>query len=138
MVLEVEYTGLRKTALPMRPRVSVLDSALRNGNFSLRINPVRSDDAGLYEAQVTYNTEVRSCQVELGVVTGKRRWKPWRTLILGGCMGGGVVWHSVLSTDSGPPKAHSFLPSTLAFGEGCLKDKTGTEGGQREGLVVLL
>ncbi|NXJ05569.1 LAG3 protein, partial [Odontophorus gujanensis] len=53
----------------MRPRVSVLDSALRNGNFSLRINPVRSDDAGLYEAQVTYNTEIRSCQVELGVVT---------------------------------------------------------------------
>ncbi|XP_021251766.1 lymphocyte activation gene 3 protein isoform X2 [Numida meleagris] len=69
VVLEVEYTGLRKMALPMRPRVSVLDSALRNGNFSLRINPVRSDDAGLYEAQVTYNTEVRSCQVELGVVT---------------------------------------------------------------------
>ncbi|OXB76280.1 UNVERIFIED_CONTAM: hypothetical protein H355_014688 [Colinus virginianus] len=69
VVLEVEYTGLRKMALPMRPRVSVLDSALRNGNFSLRINPVRRDDAGLYEAQVTYNTEIRSCQVELGVVT---------------------------------------------------------------------
>ncbi|XP_065598286.1 lymphocyte activation gene 3 protein [Cyrtonyx montezumae] len=69
VVLEVEYTGLRKMALPMRPRVSVLDSALRNGNFSLRINPVRSDDAGLYKAQVTYNTEIRSCQVELRVVT---------------------------------------------------------------------
>ncbi|NXU26279.1 LAG3 protein, partial [Thalassarche chlororhynchos] len=53
----------------MRPRVSVQDSALRNGNFSLRINPVRSEDAGLYEARVAYNTEVQSCQVELGVIT---------------------------------------------------------------------
>ncbi|KAM9277886.1 lymphocyte activation gene 3 protein [Cariama cristata] len=69
VVLEVGYSGLRKTALPMRPRVSVQDSALRNGNFSLRINPVRSEDAGLYEAQVAYNTEVRTCQVELGVIT---------------------------------------------------------------------
>uniref|UniRef100_A0A8B9RTI8 Lymphocyte activation gene 3 protein n=1 Tax=Accipiter nisus TaxID=211598 RepID=A0A8B9RTI8_9AVES len=51
VVLEVGYSGLRKTALPMKPRVSVQDSALRNGNFSLRINPVRSEDAGLYEAQ---------------------------------------------------------------------------------------
>ncbi|PKU40941.1 hypothetical protein llap_8760 [Limosa lapponica baueri] len=69
LVLEVGYSGLRKTALPMRPRVSVQDSALRNGNFSLQINPVRSEDAGLYEAQVAYDTEVRSCQVELGVIT---------------------------------------------------------------------
>ncbi|NXD86522.1 LAG3 protein, partial [Halcyon senegalensis] len=53
----------------MRHRVSVQDSALRNGNFSLRIDPVRSDDAGLYEAQVAYNTEVQSCQVKLGVIT---------------------------------------------------------------------
>lgn len=82
MVLEVEYTGLRKTALPMRPRVSVQDSALRSGNFSLRIDPVRSGDAGLYEAQVTYSTEVQSCQVELGIVTGRRRWKPRRTSVL--------------------------------------------------------
>lgn len=118
MVLEVEYTGLRKTALPMRPRVSVLDSALRNGNFSLCINPVRSDDVGLYEAQVAYNTEILSCQVELGVVTGRRRWKPWRTLILGGCMGGLVVWHSVLSTGRSPLQAHSFLPYALSSGEG--------------------
>uniref|UniRef100_A0A663F5X5 Lymphocyte activating 3 n=1 Tax=Aquila chrysaetos chrysaetos TaxID=223781 RepID=A0A663F5X5_AQUCH len=66
VVLEVGYSGLRKTALPMKPRVSVQDSALRNGNFSLRIDPVRSEDVGLYEAQVTYGTEVRSCQVELG------------------------------------------------------------------------
>uniref|UniRef100_A0A8C0BQT5 Lymphocyte activation gene 3 protein n=1 Tax=Buteo japonicus TaxID=224669 RepID=A0A8C0BQT5_9AVES len=51
VVLEVGYSGLRKTALPMKPRVSVQDSALRNGNFSLRINPVWSEDAGLYEAQ---------------------------------------------------------------------------------------
>ncbi|KAM6147348.1 lymphocyte activation gene 3 protein [Phoenicopterus ruber ruber] len=69
MVLEVEYSGLRKTALPMKPRVSVQDSALRNGNFSLRIDSVRSEDAGLYEARVAYNTEVQSCQVELGVIT---------------------------------------------------------------------
>uniref|UniRef100_A0A672TY03 Lymphocyte activation gene 3 protein n=1 Tax=Strigops habroptila TaxID=2489341 RepID=A0A672TY03_STRHB len=54
VVLEVEDSGLRKTALPMRPRVSVQDSALRNGNFSLRISPVRSEDAGLYEAQVVF------------------------------------------------------------------------------------
>uniref|UniRef100_A0A8C3PK98 Lymphocyte activation gene 3 protein n=1 Tax=Calidris pygmaea TaxID=425635 RepID=A0A8C3PK98_9CHAR len=52
VVLEVGYSGLRKTALPMRPRVSVQDSALRHGNFSLHINPVRSEDAGLYEARV--------------------------------------------------------------------------------------
>ncbi|XP_068813279.1 lymphocyte activation gene 3 protein isoform X2 [Struthio camelus] len=71
MVLEVEYTGLRKMALPMRPRVSVQDPALRNGNFSLRIDPVRSEDAGWYEAQVAYNNkEVQNCHVELGVVTG--------------------------------------------------------------------
>ncbi|XP_064371927.1 lymphocyte activation gene 3 protein [Dromaius novaehollandiae] len=70
MVLEVEYTGLRKMALPMRPRVSVQDPALRNGNFSLLIDPVRSEDAGWYEAQVAYsNKEVQNCQVELGVVT---------------------------------------------------------------------
>ncbi|XP_005235413.1 lymphocyte activation gene 3 protein isoform X1 [Falco peregrinus] len=69
MVLEVGYSGLCKTALPMRPRVSLQDSALRNGNFSLRIDPVRSEDAGLYEAQVVYGVEVRSCRVELGVVT---------------------------------------------------------------------
>ncbi|NXP05111.1 LAG3 protein, partial [Thinocorus orbignyianus] len=53
----------------MKPRVSVQDSALRNGNFSLQINPVRSEDAGLYEARVAYDTEVQSCQVELGVIT---------------------------------------------------------------------
>ncbi|XP_053912670.1 lymphocyte activation gene 3 protein isoform X2 [Cuculus canorus] len=69
IVLEVEYTGLRKTARPMRPRVSVQDSALRNGIFSLRIDPVWSEDAGLYEAQVAYDMEVQSCQVELGVIT---------------------------------------------------------------------
>ncbi|XP_010288941.1 PREDICTED: lymphocyte activation gene 3 protein [Phaethon lepturus] len=69
MVLEVGYSGLRKTALTMRPRVSVQDSALRSGNFSLRIDPVRSEDAGLYEAQVAYNKEVHSCLVDLGVIT---------------------------------------------------------------------
>ncbi|NWZ31675.1 LAG3 protein, partial [Asarcornis scutulata] len=53
----------------MRPRVSVQDSALRSGNFSLRIDPVRSGDAGLYEAQVAYSMEVQSCQVELGIIT---------------------------------------------------------------------
>ncbi|NWI32123.1 LAG3 protein, partial [Sula dactylatra] len=53
----------------MRPRVSVQNSALHNGNFSLRIDPVRSEDAGLYEARVEYNTEVQSCQVELVVIT---------------------------------------------------------------------
>ncbi|NXE25578.1 LAG3 protein, partial [Ardeotis kori] len=53
----------------MRPRVSVQDSALRHGNFSLRIDPVRSEDAGLYEAWVSYNMEVQRCHVELGVIT---------------------------------------------------------------------
>ncbi|NWW58514.1 LAG3 protein, partial [Ifrita kowaldi] len=53
----------------MKPRVSLQDSALRNGNFSLRIDPVRSEDVGLYEAWVKYNTEVHSCHVELGVIT---------------------------------------------------------------------
>ncbi|NXX16264.1 LAG3 protein, partial [Podargus strigoides] len=53
----------------MRPRVSLQDSALRNGNFSLRITPVRSEDAGLYEARVVYGAGVQSCQVELGVIT---------------------------------------------------------------------
>ncbi|XP_005146701.2 lymphocyte activation gene 3 protein [Melopsittacus undulatus] len=69
VVLEVEDSGLRKTALPMRPRVSLQDSALRNGNFSLHISPVRSEDAGLYEARVVHNTKVQSCHVELGVIT---------------------------------------------------------------------
>ncbi|NWS35192.1 LAG3 protein, partial [Polioptila caerulea] len=53
----------------MKPRVSLQDSAVRNGNFSLRIDPVRSEDVGLYEAQVKYKTEVHSCHVELGVIT---------------------------------------------------------------------
>ncbi|NXG96487.1 LAG3 protein, partial [Loxia leucoptera] len=53
----------------MKPRVSLQDSSLRNGNFSLRIVPVRSEDVGLYEAQVKYKTEVHSCHVELGVIT---------------------------------------------------------------------
>ncbi|NXC30753.1 LAG3 protein, partial [Campylorhamphus procurvoides] len=53
----------------MKPRVSLQDSALHSGNFSLRIDPVRSEDAGLYEAQVKYNMEVHICHVELGVIT---------------------------------------------------------------------
>lgn len=83
VVLEVGYSGLQKTALLMKPRVSLQDSALRNGNFSLRIDPVRSEDVGLYEAQVKYKTEIHSCHVELGVITGRRGWKTWRMLILG-------------------------------------------------------
>uniref|UniRef100_A0A8C9NCU1 Lymphocyte activating 3 n=1 Tax=Serinus canaria TaxID=9135 RepID=A0A8C9NCU1_SERCA len=69
VVLEVGYSGLQKTAQLMKPRVSLQDSSLRNGNFSLRIIPVRSEDVGLYEAQVKYKTEVHSCHVELGVIT---------------------------------------------------------------------
>ncbi|NXP56874.1 LAG3 protein, partial [Heliornis fulica] len=53
----------------MRPRVSLQDAALRRGNFSLRIEPVRSGDAGLYEAQVTHNMVAQRCQVELGIIT---------------------------------------------------------------------
>ncbi|NWV26444.1 LAG3 protein, partial [Origma solitaria] len=53
----------------MKPRVSLQDSALRSGNFSLRIDPVWSKDVGLYEAWVKYNTEVHRCHVELGIVT---------------------------------------------------------------------
>ncbi|NWH88038.1 LAG3 protein, partial [Aegithalos caudatus] len=53
----------------MKPRVSLQDSTLRSGNFSLRIIPVRREDAGLYEAEVKYKTEVHSCHVELGVIT---------------------------------------------------------------------
>ncbi|NWH57590.1 LAG3 protein, partial [Geococcyx californianus] len=53
----------------MRPRVSVQDSAFRNGIFSLRIEPVRSEDAGLYKAWVEFDMGVHSCQVELGVIT---------------------------------------------------------------------
>ncbi|XP_056337966.1 lymphocyte activation gene 3 protein [Oenanthe melanoleuca] len=69
VVLEFGYSGLQKTALRMKPRVSLQDSSLGSGNFSLRIDPVRSRDAGLYEAQVKYKTEVHSCHVELGVIT---------------------------------------------------------------------
>uniref|UniRef100_A0A8C3NT02 Ig-like domain-containing protein n=1 Tax=Cyanoderma ruficeps TaxID=181631 RepID=A0A8C3NT02_9PASS len=83
VVLEVGYSGLQKTAQLMKPRVSLQDSSLRNGNFSLRIAPVRSEDVGLYEAQVEYRTEVHSCHVELGVITGRRGWRTWRMLILG-------------------------------------------------------
>lgn len=69
VVLEVGFSGLQKTAQLMKPRVSLQDSALRNGNFSLRIEPVRSEDAGLYEARVQYKTQAHSCHVELGLVT---------------------------------------------------------------------
>ncbi|NXP25530.1 LAG3 protein, partial [Scytalopus superciliaris] len=53
----------------MKPRVSLQDSSLRNGNFSLRIDPVRSEDAGLYEAWVKYSMELHTCHVELGIIT---------------------------------------------------------------------
>ncbi|NWW81242.1 LAG3 protein, partial [Climacteris rufus] len=53
----------------MKPRVSLQEPALRNGNFSLRIDPVRGEDAGLYKARVKYNTELHSCHVELGIIT---------------------------------------------------------------------
>ncbi|XP_016153056.1 PREDICTED: lymphocyte activation gene 3 protein [Ficedula albicollis] len=69
VVLEFGYSGLQKTALRMKPRVSLQDSSPRHGNFSLRIDPVRSEDVGLYEAQVKHQTEVHGCHVELGVIT---------------------------------------------------------------------
>ncbi|NXU54257.1 LAG3 protein, partial [Turnix velox] len=53
----------------MKSRLSVQNSAFRNGNFSLQIQRVRSEDAGLYKALVVSSTEIRSCLVELGVIT---------------------------------------------------------------------
>uniref|UniRef100_A0A8C5TW64 Ig-like domain-containing protein n=1 Tax=Malurus cyaneus samueli TaxID=2593467 RepID=A0A8C5TW64_9PASS len=63
VVLEVGYSGLQKTALSMKPRVSLQDSALRNGNFSLRIDPVRSEDVGLYEDRAGTKGGLRSSPV---------------------------------------------------------------------------
>lgn len=83
VVLEVGSSGLQKTAQLMKPRVSLQDSALRNGNFSLRIDPVHSEDVGLYEAWVQYRTQLHSCHVELGLVTGARGRKTCRMVILG-------------------------------------------------------
>ncbi|XP_037745659.1 lymphocyte activation gene 3 protein isoform X1 [Chelonia mydas] len=69
MVLEVEYSGLLKTARSMMPRASVRETSFRQGDFSLWIEPLRNDDAGHYEALVRYGKETRRCQLELGMVT---------------------------------------------------------------------
>uniref|UniRef100_U3JQ54 Ig-like domain-containing protein n=1 Tax=Ficedula albicollis TaxID=59894 RepID=U3JQ54_FICAL len=82
------YASVKRDTSPsggmegLEPRVSLQDSSPRHGNFSLRIDPVRSEDVGLYEAQVKHQTEVHGCHVELGVITGRRGWKTWRMLIL--------------------------------------------------------
>lgn len=69
MVLEVEYSGLLKRARSMIPRASVKEASFRQGNFSLWIEPLLSDDAGHYEALVRYGKETQRCQVKLDVVT---------------------------------------------------------------------
>uniref|UniRef100_A0A452IPU7 Lymphocyte activation gene 3 protein n=1 Tax=Gopherus agassizii TaxID=38772 RepID=A0A452IPU7_9SAUR len=69
MVLEVEYSGLLKRARSMMPRASVRETGFRQGNFSLWIEPLLSEDAGHYEALVRYGKETRRCQLELGMVT---------------------------------------------------------------------
>uniref|UniRef100_A0A8C0GY68 Lymphocyte activation gene 3 protein n=1 Tax=Chelonoidis abingdonii TaxID=106734 RepID=A0A8C0GY68_CHEAB len=69
MVLEVEYSGLLKRARSMVPRASVRETGFRQGDFSLWIEPLLSEDAGHYEALVRYGKETRRCQLELGVVT---------------------------------------------------------------------
>uniref|UniRef100_A0A674IA38 Lymphocyte activation gene 3 protein n=1 Tax=Terrapene triunguis TaxID=2587831 RepID=A0A674IA38_9SAUR len=69
MVLEVEYSGLLKRARSMMPRASVRETGFRQGDFSLWIEPLLSDDAGHYEALVRYGKETRRCQLELGMVT---------------------------------------------------------------------
>ncbi|XP_043357195.1 lymphocyte activation gene 3 protein isoform X2 [Dermochelys coriacea] len=69
MVLEVEYSGLLKTARSMMPRASVRETSFRQGDFSLWIEPLLNDDAGHYEALVRYGKETRRCQLELGMVT---------------------------------------------------------------------
>ncbi|KAM9171190.1 lymphocyte activation gene 3 protein isoform 1-T1 [Pangshura tecta] len=69
MVLEVEYSGLLKRARSMMPRASVRETGFRQGDFSLRIEPLLSEDAGHYEALVRYGKETLRCQLELGMVT---------------------------------------------------------------------
>lgn len=76
MVLEVECSGVLKTARSMMPRAMVQNADLRHGDFSLRIEPLQRDDVGQYEALVRYGTATLHCQVALGVVTGRRRWSP--------------------------------------------------------------
>uniref|UniRef100_A0A8C4WDL3 Lymphocyte activation gene 3 protein n=1 Tax=Gopherus evgoodei TaxID=1825980 RepID=A0A8C4WDL3_9SAUR len=65
MVLEVEYSGLLKRARSMMPRASVRETGFRQGNFSLWIEPLLSEDAGHYEALVRYGKETRRCQLDL-------------------------------------------------------------------------
>ncbi|XP_074839706.1 lymphocyte activation gene 3 protein [Carettochelys insculpta] len=69
MVLEVDYSGLLKRARSMTLRASVREPNFRQGDFSLRIKPLLHDDAGHYEALVTYGQETLRCQLELGMVT---------------------------------------------------------------------
>ncbi|KYO22308.1 lymphocyte activation 3 protein [Alligator mississippiensis] len=69
MVLEVECSGVLKTARSMMPRAMVQNADLRHGDFSLRIEPLQRDDVGQYEALVRYGTATLHCQVALGVVT---------------------------------------------------------------------
>ncbi|CAI5796970.1 activation gene 3 [Podarcis lilfordi] len=69
LVLMVEPSGVKKMARSTMHRATVWDPGFIRGNFSLRIEPLRKEDAGTYVAVVKFAKEVLRCQVELGVVS---------------------------------------------------------------------
>ncbi|KAH0628561.1 hypothetical protein JD844_009898 [Phrynosoma platyrhinos] len=69
LVLKVEPSGLKKWSRSMMHRVAIWDIGFLSGNFSLQIDPLMNDDAGIYEALVKYGSNVWCCRLELGVVS---------------------------------------------------------------------
>ncbi|KAJ7317322.1 hypothetical protein JRQ81_003484 [Phrynocephalus forsythii] len=69
LVLKMEPSGLKKMALSTMLRTTVWDPGFLKGNFSLQIDPLLKEDAGIYEALVKYGRNLWHCQVKLGVVT---------------------------------------------------------------------
>lgn len=70
LVLKMEPSGLKKMALSTMHRTTVWDTGFLKGNFSLQIAPLLKEDAGIYEALVTYGRNIWHCKVKLGVLTG--------------------------------------------------------------------
>ncbi|XP_020659860.3 lymphocyte activation gene 3 protein [Pogona vitticeps] len=69
LVLKMEPSGLKKMGLFTKHRTTVWDPGFLRGNFSLQIDPLLKEDAGIYEALVKYGRNLWRCKVKLGVVT---------------------------------------------------------------------
>ncbi|XP_043935555.1 T-cell surface glycoprotein CD4-like isoform X2 [Protopterus annectens] len=64
-VLSVENSGLVKKGLVVLDRTFILESHFHTGNYSLRIEPVKMEDAGTYICRVDYGSESIQQEVQL-------------------------------------------------------------------------